>query len=155
MKRYGMLAAAAGLAAVVGGCGTSRSHVVAYGEVPMERQHVRVRYVERVSPAPAVVVAARVDEGSAEFAAQMRRRMDRVAEDVRNDVARGRVANAALEDLTRQRDYVERTMMSYTADGDLQGAERRHVEQLVDDMRNIPRRWDARRGGGPYYYQVR
>jgi hypothetical protein len=105
---------------------------------------------ENVVPRAAAQRHPKEYEDSREYVTRVYARMDGIDQDLRAGVARGRVDPSSLSIFARQRARVEQQISFAAADGILASAERRSVDQLVDRMENIERRYPNRAiGGGP------
>jgi hypothetical protein len=83
------------------------------------------------------------------FAARVHHETDEIERDVVRAVRRGELSPLALSDVRARRAYIEQLLSQYGADGNIQREERRHVDSLVDEMRDAKRHYPIAFGGGP------
>jgi hypothetical protein len=111
--------------------------------------------VTAVTPAPVVVahpngeIAGHDWHDPGVFASRVRRDADEVEHDVVRDVRRGDLGAQALGDVRARRAYIEQMLSQYSADGFIHRDERRHVDALVDSLRDAKHRYPQAFGGGP------
>jgi hypothetical protein len=99
---------------------------------------------------PARAEAAPASEEITAFANDTRAVIEQASGDVRRAIEAGRLTAAAADELTRERDYAERLLAQYSADGVLTRDERVHVTTAATQIAQIAHRAEFRvaLGGG-------
>ncbi len=83
------------------------------------------------------------------YASRIRRDADEIEADVVRDVRHGDLTQTALGDVRARRAYIEQMISQYSSDGFIHRDERRHVDTLLDNLRDAKHRYPQAFGGGP------